>query len=144
MTSNDGTTPDTGGLDPVAQANAAIGQMSQGEKLVGLGAILIVLGDLIGGLFADEYFVNTVLWTLAILALAALFVRRMRGRDMPVAYGWVLTVLGFAAALVGIRIFLGDVTNDLFDRGGGTIVFALVMYAGVGLMGFGASQMSKT
>lgn len=143
MTSNDDETP-TEGSDPVAQANAAIGMMSQGEKLIGLGALVLVLIDLVADIILDEYAITRVLWLVAVLALLAIWVRRLRGRDIPVRYEWTVVVLGFLGGIVGLREFLGDLENGLFDRTGGYVFFALLAYVAAGVMAFGAYTSSKS
>jgi hypothetical protein len=144
MTSNDGVTPSAEGNDPVAQANAAIGQMSQGEKLIGLGALVLVGIDLLADIILDEYAMSRVLWLVAVLALMALWVRRMRGGDLPVRYEWVVVFLGYAGGIVGLREFLGDLENGLFDARGGYVFFALATYIAAGVMAFGAYTSSKS
>ncbi len=127
-----------------SQPNAALAQMSQGEKMFGLGAAMVLAADLIGGLIAEEYVAGHLVWFLAALGLAAVYVQRFRSGVLPLPYGWVLGVIGLSVAAVTIRVFLGDVTNNLFDRGAGTIIFALITYAGAALMGVGGWQARKS
>jgi len=144
MTSNDDATPGTGSNDPVGQANAAIGQMSAGEKLIGLGALVLIAVDLLADIILDEYGMGRLLWLVAVLAVAAMWVRRLRGGALAISYEATVVFLGYVAGLVGLREFLGDIEGGLFDAGGGTVFFALITYLAAGVMAFGAYQSSRS
>lgn len=115
--------------------------MTIGEQLLALGAILLVGVDLIGDLIVEEFGVALMPWFLAVLALAAIGVKRMRSGDLPLPYTWVLVTLGYLVAFLTVYYFLFDLRGDFYD--GADVFWALVTYAGGILMGVGAYMLSK-
>ena len=120
---------------------ATRGGMTIGEQLLALGAILLVGVDLIGDLIVEEFGVALMPWFLAVLALAAIGVKRMRSGDLPLPYTWVLVTLGYLVAFLTVYYFLFDLRGDFYD--GADVFWALVTYAGGILMGVGAYMLSK-
>ncbi|RPI25785.1 MAG: hypothetical protein EHM57_01055 [Actinobacteria bacterium] len=124
--------------------NAARAAMSIGEQLVAVGAIILVVVDLIAGLLMNEFYVPNLPWFLAVLALVAIAVKRLRHGDAPMPHAWILKVLGYSVGFLTIYYLLIDLRNDLFEGEEGIDIFwGLVTYAGGILMGFGAYRMSQ-
>ena len=149
--SNDGTgTHDGGAADPPEKKESEVGSAISGaidklgpaEQLIGLGAVLILLVDLLGDIILDEYGISSASWIAAVAAVAMLWSRRFRGNDFPVSYKWLLTAVGFGGGIAGARDLLTDVESGFLEGIG--IVFALILYAGAALMAWGAYRLSKT
>ncbi|HEX9854846.1 MAG TPA: hypothetical protein VGC47_06005 [Acidimicrobiia bacterium] len=132
------TAPESSSSDAI---NKAMGSMGQAERLVALGALVIVAIDLIGGLIADEYFVSTLPWFLSVLIVLAVFAHRMRGSTMPIDYGWWVSRLALLAGGVVAYFFLYDLRNGFFD--GADIFYAIVEYVAAGLLLFGGYTLAK-
>jgi hypothetical protein len=148
--SNDGTgtedaesadAPEKKESEVAAAISGAIDKLSPAEQLIGLGAVLILLVDLLGDVILDEYGVSAASWIAAVAAIAMLWARRIRGKDFPVSYPWLLTVAGFGGGIAGARDLLTDVESGFLEGIG--IVFALLLYAGATLMAWGAYRLSK-
>ena len=121
--------------------NAARAEMSIGEQLVAVGAIILVLVDLIAGLLLNEFYVVNLTWFLAVLALVAIAIKRLRHGDAPMPHAWILKVLGYSVGFLTIYYALYDLRHDFYD--GADIFWALATYAGGLLMGFGAWRLSQ-
>lgn len=115
--------------------------LSQGEMMTLAGSALIVLGDLIFGIFLDYSF-NQVVWVAAVLSLILVLVhnRPSTGLSVPIGgYRLALILFGALALLGGIRWLLFDLQSISGRNLGLTYVLgALVFYVGVALMAFGA------
>jgi len=120
---------------PGAPAASMLSKLSQGELLVGAGALLVLLGELLFGLLVDEYFIGQFSWAVAAVALLAVALRAM-GRTLP-GYDTILVLAGFVMAVVGVR----DLVFDLRALGNYEAVDFLGMlayYVGVVAMAAGA------
>jgi hypothetical protein len=149
--SNDGTgahgggpadTPEKKESEVGAAISGAIDKLGPAEQLIGLGAVLMLLVDLLGDVILDEYGVSSASWIAAVAAVAMLWSRRIRSNNFPVSYKWLLTVAGFGGGIAGARDLLTDVESGFLEGIG--IVFALVLYAGAALMALGAYRLSKS
>jgi hypothetical protein len=146
--SNDGIGANDGANKPehqesevAATISGAIDKLGPAEQLIGLGAILILLVDLLGDIILDEYGISSAVWIAAVVAVAMLWAKRLRGKEFPISYSWLLTVVGFGGGIAGARDLLTDVESGYLEGIG--IVFALVLYAGAALMAWGAYRLSK-
>jgi len=116
--------------------------VSFAERMLLVGSLLLVLGDLVFDVFLDYSFSDTA-WVAAVVALVLILVhmRPMNGLSVPAGgYRLALIIVGVVAVLSGVRWLLFDL--QLFS-GGTSISFllgALCFYAGVVLMGVGAFQ----
>jgi len=124
-----------------AAISGAIDKLGPAEQLIGLGAVLILLVDLLGDVILDEYGISSASWIAAVAAVAMLWARRLRSKEFPISYPWLLTVAGFGGGIAGARDLLTDVESGYLEGIG--IVFALVLYAGAALMALGAYRLSK-
>lgn len=149
--SNDGGDPPDAGTEKpqeskesevAAAISGAIDKLGPAEQLIGLGAVLILLVDLLGDIVLDEYGVSSATWIAAVAAVAMLWARRLKSKEFPVSYPWLLTVVGFGGGIAGARDLLTDVESGYLE--GLTIVFALALYAGAALMALGAYRFSRT
>ena len=147
--SSDGTgSEDTGAAKPpeesevAAAISGAIDKLGPAEQLIGLGAVLVLLVDIVGDIILDEYGMSSAVWIAAVAALALLWTRRLRGKELPVSYSWLLAVAGFGGGIAGARDLLTDVESGFLD--GIAIVFALVLYAGAALMAVGAFRLPRS
>lgn len=74
--------------------------------------------------------------------VATIWVHRFTSAQMPVPYRWTMMVLGYAAAIMGVREFIEDIEASVLD--GSTVIFALSLYVGAVLLGVGAYRMSRS
>jgi small-conductance mechanosensitive channel len=133
------------GQDIQRQFNDAIAKLSgPGEQLVILGAVLLVFVDIFGDLIFEEWGVSYEQLVPAWFVIAAVILFRFRGSTLPVSYVLLLAVLGLVAGFVGVREFLGDLRNDVFDRDTASVIYALITWAGSALMLVGAVQLWPT
>lgn len=118
----------------------AIGKISSpGERLVVLGAALILLVDIFGDIVFRDYSFSSIAWVSAVLIVAAVVLHRFRSAALPSNYTWLLVVLGFVAGIVAARELVDDLRIGYLDRGGATVFFALIFYAAGALTLVGAS-----
>ena len=135
-------TPEKKESEVAAAISGAIDKLGPAEQLIGLGALLILVVDLLGDVILDEYGVSSASWIAAVAAIAMLWARRLRGKDFPISYPWLLTVAGFGGGIAGARDLLTDIESGFLD--GLAIVFALALYVGAALMAWGAYRLSKS
>lgn len=128
---------------PAAPADAPMTNMfasfSQAELLIGGGALLIVLTDIVFGMFGPFSFSN-IIWVAAAIALLAVVLVRFGRMALPVPYDSVLVVAGAVAAISGVRDFIYDVLYVARpgNSSPGYVLGMVGLYVGVGLMAFGA------
>jgi len=141
-----------GGHSPVddvqSQVNEAIAKLSgPGEPLIALGAVLLVVADVVGDMILRDYYINGIAWTAAALIVLAIIAVRFAGAELPVTYGTLLAALALIAGLATARELIDDLRYSVLDNGGSTMLFALVSYAGGAVALVGAwqvwSSMSK-
>ena len=115
--------------------------VSQGELLILAGSALILLGDIVFGIFGD-YSYSAVVWVAAVLSLILVLThgRPQLGMTMPEGgYRIALILLGGLAFLAGVRYLLLDA---IYVPGRSLaltyLLGALVFYVAVGLMSVGA------
>jgi hypothetical protein len=112
-----------------------LSRLSQGELLVGGGALLIVVGELVFGVVTRDYSLGQLPWALAAIALIVIAVRAS-GRTFP-AYDTILVVAGLAMAVIGVRDLLYDVRSLTGESTTWYLGF-VAYYVGVALMAVGA------
>ncbi len=110
-----------------------------GELLIALGAVGILLVDLLGDIIFDDYSFPSIAWIAALLIVVAVVLRRFREAALPMDYTWSLIVLGFVAGAVIARELVVDLRFDVLERGAATVVFALLLYAAGALVLVGSS-----
>lgn len=126
------------------QPGAFMANVPMGEKLLLAGAALIlVVCDLIGDIFMDEYGIDWMPWTLAVAVVATIWAVRMGNRTVPISSKTVLVVLGYASLIVGIREFINNLDAADFPDGA-TLFFHLVYFLGAALLGIGAYQVARS
>ena len=135
-------TPEKNGSEAAAAISGAIDKLGPAEQLIGLGAVVILLVDLLGDIILDEYALSSATWIAAVAAVAMLWAHRLRNKEFPVSYPWLLAVAGFGGGIAGARDLLTDVESGYLV--GLAILFALVTYAGAALMAVGAYRLSRT
>ena len=112
-----------------------LSRLSQGELLVGAGALLIVLGELVFGLVTQDFSLGQLPWAIAAIVLIVVALRAT-GRSFP-ASDTILVLAGLAMAVIGIR----DLLYDLRNLGGESATWYagfVVYYLGIALMAAGA------
>lgn len=150
MASDSGPTEPAGGGNGPAediqrQFNDAVAKLTgPGEPLIALGAILLVVVDVLGDIILDEWSVGSVSLTAAWLALGAVIMFRFRSAWLPVSYPLLLVIVGIIAGLHGVRDVIWGLESNLFDYDTGDIIFELLVWAGGILMGVGAIQLWPT
>lgn len=139
MTEHEGG--DYGATTPSGGAGSMRAGMTLGEQIIGLGAAVLLAVDLIAGLIIREFGVSSLPWFLALLAVAAIAVKRWRGGDLPLPYTWVLKTLGYSVGVITVYYALYDFRDDFYD--GADIFWALLTYAAGIAMGVGAYLLSQ-
>jgi hypothetical protein len=112
-----------------------LSRLSQGELLVGAGALLILIGELVFGVVTRDYSIGQLPWALAAVALIVVAVRAS-GRTFP-ASDTILVVAGLGMAVIGVRDLLYDV-RSLSGESTTWYLGFVVYYLGVVLMAVGA------
>jgi UDP-N-acetylmuramyl pentapeptide phosphotransferase/UDP-N-acetylglucosamine-1-phosphate transferase len=127
------TQAESGDVSPSAGSN-----LRSGEKMVSLGGLILIVGYLVFGLLANEYWVA---WLPLLLAVFAVLLPRIDNgfvekiAELPV----LMKAIGYAIAIIGVFTLIEDVrfagsTLDEFIE----IIGALVAYAGFGFAFVGA------
>ncbi len=134
--------PPTATSQASAQMSSLISRLSFGERMLAVGALLLVLGDLVFDVFLDYSFSDTA-WMAGVVALVLILVRArpMNGLSVPEGgYRVALIALGVVAFLSGVRWLLFDLQGFSAGISVSYMLGALCFYAGVILMGIGAFQ----
>ena len=141
MSENENTGSEQPAAESPAGAASLLAKFSTAEQFIGLGVLLILLvSDLIGSILTDRYSVHDYTFLAAAVTLALLIVVKVRGSEPPVPYGWLLKTASLVVVIAGVRQFLGDIEADGY-LGSRNILFAIVLYAGVGLVAYGGYQL---
>jgi hypothetical protein len=127
--------------------SGAFASMSQAELMIGGGALLIVLIDLIFAVFLGSYSFSQVLWAGAVVALLAVAMTHFMRMTLPFAYTSLLMLAGAVVAITSVRELLRDLIF-LTGRSGPVraefLLGALGLYVGVALMVFGVWTMWRS
>jgi hypothetical protein len=125
-----------------SQVNEALAKLSgPGEPLVAGGAALLLFVDVVGDLAFRDYSIPYLVWAPSLFIVIAVALHRFRDVALPVAYGMALPALALIGGSVMARELLDDLRRDVLDRGGATVLFALVAYVGGALLLVGAWQL---
>jgi hypothetical protein len=123
--------------------NSFMASMSQAELMMGGGALVILLADLVFGVFGDYGF-SAVIWGSAAVVVIAVAMRRLFKWGFGTGYETILVVATLLAVLATIRNLILDV---LFVPGRNLDITyflgALTLYVGVALMAVGAWRMLR-
>jgi hypothetical protein len=114
-------------------------QLTSGERLVAIGAVIVLVFNLlIGDIIMGEYFLSNSTWLISLAVLFSVFFY-YRGREAAWHryYPWMIEVGGWATAAIGIVGFLGRLIGTSFPSGSG-LFFAFGFYIAAALMGAGA------
>ena len=115
--------------------------LNGGERIIALGAILIVADYVMFDVIIDEYFFFTGTLLATLFALVAIWRNHNRpGAEWPVSYAWVLRGLGMTVGVLGAVELLQDLRRGFLDRPA-DILGALILYTGAFLMFWGARQL---
>jgi hypothetical protein len=117
-------------------------KLSRAELMVGGGALLVALADILFGIVAQDYFVGSVAWTLATVTLVAIVGARFMNMALPLALETILVLGGLAAGLNGVRDLLLDL-RALNNYGTTDYLGMVFYYVGVALMFLGAWMLSR-
>jgi len=116
--------------------------LSQGEKLVGLGALAVIAVYVIFELITEDYFVNYVAILLASFILGVLWIKLQRpGTTLAVPAASLLRGAGYMLLVFGVVLFIDQLKDDIFEAPGATIAAAVILYAACAVAGFGAKQL---
>jgi hypothetical protein len=116
--------------------------LSQGEKLVGLGAVAVIAVYVIFELITEDYFVNYIAILLAAFILGVLWMKLQRpGTRLAVPSTSLLRASGYLLFVFGVVLFIDQLKDDIFDAPGATIAAALILYGACALAGYGAKQL---
>lgn len=123
-------------------APSVTARLSSGERIVGLGALILLGTYLVFELALEEYGFFTGTLLLGAAAAFAIWVRSNRpSARWPVPYWWLLRVIGYAAGFLAVIELLTDLRLGVLDRFV-DVLAALLGYAGAFLMFWGSRQVS--
>ena len=118
------------------------GSLSQGEKLVGLGAVAVLAVYIIFELITEDYGVSDLPILLAAFILGVLWLRLQRpGMSWAVPSTSLLRAGGYLLLAWGVVEFIDELKDDIFEYPGATIAGFLILVAGCAVAGFGAKQL---
>jgi len=143
-------TDESHGMDPVEEPKPPVesevstaeggGDFTSGEGLVAFAGVVLVVGWLIFGVLANDYWVG---WVALVPAIAAVILPRVdraaveRYHPLPL----VMKALGYTIAIVGVLAIVEDIrfAGNVFDEVLG-VIGALAAYAGYVMAFIGARQ----
>jgi hypothetical protein len=135
----DSPTPDS--TQPMGGA-APSKRFSQAETMIGLGAGVVVADFVIFQIIQRDYSFDRTILLAAIYALAVLWIGSQRpGATWHVPRNTQLRVAGYLVFVGALVELIIDLRLDLFDRSGGFIAGAIVLYVGGALAAWGAKQL---
>ena len=110
-----------------------------GDTLVMWGALAVLATWIIFEVIAEEYFVSTLSTALAIflVVLPRLDADAIKNLAKPAS---IAKLFGYLLAFAGVVELVGDIRNNIFDRGAATVIAALIAYAGYALCFLGARK----
>ena len=111
--------------------------LSTGEGLISLGAMILLGVWLIFDVITDDYGLNVL---TVVLAVAAVFLPRLR-REAVEAYhpiGMTMKALGWALALTGAVEIVGDLEGGIFSADATTIIAGMLGWLGFAVVFQGA------
>ena len=125
-----------------AQAASMLARLSMAEQLAVLGAVLILLVEVVTGLLLDQYYAGDLVSLLAVAVLVAAWIRHAGSGQVPLGYGTVIRIAGLAVALVAVADLIVELRRGAFDNGT-DIVGGIGYYVGAALMAVGAFQIKE-
>ena len=142
------TGSDTAGSENGASENpasavysAAKASLDGNEKMIALGALILLLGVyVIGDLALDEWIVGHLTLAASVGALALMYTVKMKSRSVPIPYNFSLKVLSYLVGVIGVLEVLWFVEGGRAD--GAEIVFTLLYFVGVIAMVMGARSLT--
>jgi len=140
----DDPTPEPSATNELQEsAQKVVNQLSSGERLVAIGALLIlVICWLIGTLLLDDYGLSNISVLIPIGVLAAMyFYYNGSTAAWHSLYGTIVKVGSWAMAIIALYALIDDtlITSNRFD--GATLFYELVFIAAGVLFGIGAWQL---
>jgi hypothetical protein len=119
--------------------NSMVASMSQWELFVIIGALVLVLGDLVFGIVLRDFYAGDLTWLAAAVALVAFFANRRTAGSVPM-YGNLMLLAAAAIALVGARDLVIEVLYVLrtLNNVDATYLIGFVIWAiGLALVAWG-------
>ena len=140
---DDPTPEPSAGNELQESAQKMVSQLSSGERLIAIGALLIlVICWLIGTLLLDDYGLSNISVLIPIGVLAAMYFY-YSGSESPwyPLYGTIVKVGAWAMAIIALYALIDDtlITSNRFS--GATLFYELVFYAAGVLFAIGAWQL---
>jgi hypothetical protein len=120
-----------------------INQLSSGERLIAIGALLILVVDwLVGTLILDEYGLSNITVLIPIGILAAMYFY-YSGTESPWhhLYGTIVKVGAWAMVIITVYALIDDTLITSNRYSGATLFFELVFYAAGIFFAVGAWQL---
>lgn len=149
MTDNDATTPSEPAKEPSAAdefqeaAKSTISQLSSGERLIAIAALLVLVIDwLLGTLILDDYGLSNISVLIPIgLLVTMFFYYTGRESSWHPLYGTILKVGAWAMAIIALYALIDETLITSSRYSGAALFYELVFYAAGILFGIGAWQM---
>lgn len=116
-------------------------KLGAGERLLLLGAVLVVGGYLLFDLIIRDYSFSFV---ELLMAIGVVWIHHQRSNgSWPVPYLLVLKVLGYTAGIFGAIELVSDLRHGHLGEPA-AVLGGLVLYAGAGLMLWGARSLPNS
>jgi hypothetical protein len=120
-----------------AAFNAAKASLDSGERMIAVGALILLIGVyLIGDIAMDEWGIGQLTWSASLGALALMYLVKTKGRTLPIPYTFSLKVLSYLIGALGVSEVLWFIEGGRAD--GAEVLFSLLYFAGVIAMVMGA------
>lgn len=122
--------------------------MAPWERFIVIGAIILILGDVVFGVLLREFYAGDLVWLLSAGALLAYYANRTKPGLVP-SYATVMLLIAAGIAVVGVRDFVIELyyilrnLSDLSDQALYLVGF-IVWIVGVALCAYGAWQQWRT
>jgi len=133
-------TPPPASSPMAGQLNTMMGRLSQGEQLIVIGGLLVlVVGDLLGALLgAGGIGITTVLASTTVLV--AIYLRHSARTPLlgSQLYAVVLVVLTALVAVPALENLLQSLHGLFANESALDVLFAIAYWVGAGLMAWGA------
>lgn len=140
---SDSAGSESGASENAASAaySAAKASLDSNEKMIALGAFILLLGVyVIGDLALDEWSLGGLTLAASVGALALMYTVKMKSRSVPIPYAFSQKVLSYLVGVIGVWQVLWFVDGGRAD--GAEIVFTLFYFVGVIAMVMGARALT--
>ncbi len=126
-----------------ASAMSVSNQLTAGERLIAIGALLIIFVDLVLGTWIlDDYRLSNSTWLIPVGLLCAMyFYYSGAKRAWHPLYGTIVRVGAWAVALIAVSALINETIITSYRYSGSTMFFEVVLWVAGALCAVGAWQL---